>query len=216
MPRCKNGSAGADEFGMIWFEQRWRFIYTDLFEAPPSVAKAPVAPPRAESAPASAKASARSRRPASAKATAVRRSATSSSNAREGCKQLERIVAAGGRRGLPPEIEAAACALDRALHVRGVREYGESRVASNLLRYATNSLPIILRAMRDIQPLKFFGGIALLQQLRIQADARVVEKDMAVDVAHVRGRRLTRTDELEGAVEVERDVEPPREEVEGA
>src|SRR5687768_17446542 len=48
------------------------------------------------------------------------------------------------------------------LHVRGVREYGESRVASNLLKYATNSLPIILRAMRDIQPLKFFGGIALM------------------------------------------------------
>jgi len=48
------------------------------------------------------------------------------------------------------------------LHVRGVREYGESRVASNLLRYATNSLPIILRAMRDIQPLKFFGGIAMI------------------------------------------------------
>ena len=48
------------------------------------------------------------------------------------------------------------------LHVRGVREYGESRVASNLLKYATNSLPIILRAMRDIQPLKFFGGIAAI------------------------------------------------------
>jgi glycosyltransferase involved in cell wall biosynthesis len=48
------------------------------------------------------------------------------------------------------------------LHVRGVREYGESRVASNVLRYATSSLPIILRAMRDIQPLKFFGGIAMI------------------------------------------------------
>jgi hypothetical protein len=48
------------------------------------------------------------------------------------------------------------------LHVRGVREYGESRVASNLVKYATNSLPIILRAMRDIQPLKFFGGIAMI------------------------------------------------------
>ncbi len=48
------------------------------------------------------------------------------------------------------------------LHVRGVREYGESRVASSLVKYATNSLPIILRAMRDIQPLKFFGGIAVI------------------------------------------------------
>jgi len=48
------------------------------------------------------------------------------------------------------------------LRVRGVREHGDSRVASSILKYATNSLPIILRAMRDIQPLKFFGGIALL------------------------------------------------------
>src|SRR4051812_32334608 len=48
------------------------------------------------------------------------------------------------------------------LRVRGVREHGKSRVASNLWKYATNSLPIILRAMRDIQPLKFFGGIALM------------------------------------------------------
>jgi glycosyltransferase involved in cell wall biosynthesis len=47
------------------------------------------------------------------------------------------------------------------LKVRGVREHGKSRVASSIFKYATNSLPIILRAMRDIQPLKFFGGIAL-------------------------------------------------------
>jgi hypothetical protein len=46
------------------------------------------------------------------------------------------------------------------LKVRGVREHGKSRVASSIIKYATNSLPIILRAMRDIQPLKFFGGIA--------------------------------------------------------
>ena len=48
------------------------------------------------------------------------------------------------------------------LRVRGVREHGKSRVANSIVKYATNSLPIILRAMRDIQPLKFFGGIALL------------------------------------------------------
>jgi glycosyltransferase involved in cell wall biosynthesis len=48
------------------------------------------------------------------------------------------------------------------LRVRGVREHGKSRVASSIWRYATNSLPIILRAMRDIQPLKFFGGIGAL------------------------------------------------------
>jgi hypothetical protein len=48
------------------------------------------------------------------------------------------------------------------LKVRGVREHGKSRIASSIWKYATNSLPIILRAMRDIQPLKFFGGIAML------------------------------------------------------
>ena len=48
------------------------------------------------------------------------------------------------------------------LKVRGVREHGKSRVASSITKYARNSLPIILRAMRDIQPLKFFGGIAAL------------------------------------------------------
>ncbi len=47
------------------------------------------------------------------------------------------------------------------LRVRGVREHGKSRVASSIIKYATNSLPIIVRAMRDIQPLKFFGGIAI-------------------------------------------------------
>lgn len=48
------------------------------------------------------------------------------------------------------------------LRVRGVREHGKSRIASSIWKYATNSLPIILRAMRDIQPLKFFGGIGML------------------------------------------------------
>src|SRR3954453_15047612 len=48
------------------------------------------------------------------------------------------------------------------LRVRGVREHGKSRVASSIWKYATNSLPIILRAMRDIQPLKFFGGISAI------------------------------------------------------
>lgn len=47
------------------------------------------------------------------------------------------------------------------LKIRGVREHGQSRVASSVWRYAVSSLPIILRAMRDIQPLKFFGVIAL-------------------------------------------------------
>lgn len=47
------------------------------------------------------------------------------------------------------------------LKVRGVRQHGKSRVASSIWKYALSSLPIILRAMRDIQPLKFFGAIAL-------------------------------------------------------
>jgi glycosyltransferase involved in cell wall biosynthesis len=46
------------------------------------------------------------------------------------------------------------------LAVRGVREHGKSRVAGSVVKYATNSLPIIVRSMRDIQPLKFFGGVA--------------------------------------------------------
>lgn len=33
VPSCRGHSPGVDEFGLIYFEQRWRFIYTDLFEA---------------------------------------------------------------------------------------------------------------------------------------------------------------------------------------
>jgi len=47
------------------------------------------------------------------------------------------------------------------LRVRGVREHGTSRVASNLWRYGTNALLIILRSMRDVRPLKFFGLISV-------------------------------------------------------
>ncbi len=35
-PRCSGASVGTDEFRMLYFEEHWRFIYTDLFEAPPS------------------------------------------------------------------------------------------------------------------------------------------------------------------------------------
>ena len=48
------------------------------------------------------------------------------------------------------------------LRVRGVREHGRSRVANSIWKYATNTGPIILRAMRDIRPLKFFGLIGLI------------------------------------------------------
>jgi len=37
VPRCRGGAAGTDEFRLLYFEQRWRFIYTDLFEAPTNV-----------------------------------------------------------------------------------------------------------------------------------------------------------------------------------
>ena len=37
VPRCKGTSWGTDEFRLLYFERRWWFIYTDLFEAgPPS------------------------------------------------------------------------------------------------------------------------------------------------------------------------------------
>ncbi len=32
VPRCGVASAGVDEFRLLYFEERWRFIYTDLFE----------------------------------------------------------------------------------------------------------------------------------------------------------------------------------------
>jgi hypothetical protein len=35
VPRCSDTWVGADEFRLLYFEERWRFIYTDLLEAPP-------------------------------------------------------------------------------------------------------------------------------------------------------------------------------------
>lgn len=46
------------------------------------------------------------------------------------------------------------------VQIRGQREFGTSRVASNLFRYGTLSAAIILKTYRDYRPLKFFGGIA--------------------------------------------------------
>ncbi len=37
VPRCGGASAGVDEFRMLHFEERWRFIYTDLFQGPMNV-----------------------------------------------------------------------------------------------------------------------------------------------------------------------------------
>ncbi len=48
-----------------------------------------------------------------------------------------------------------------SLPVRGVRERGQSRVASSLLRYGLRSASIIVRAVRDHRPLAFFGSMGL-------------------------------------------------------
>lgn len=37
VPRCSGATAGVDELRMLYFEDRWRFIYTDLFDGSPSV-----------------------------------------------------------------------------------------------------------------------------------------------------------------------------------
>lgn len=48
------------------------------------------------------------------------------------------------------------------LKIRGIREYGKSRVASNLWKYAVNSSKIIFRTFRDYKPLRFFGFISVI------------------------------------------------------
>ncbi len=35
VPRCSGATPGVDELRMLYFEERWRFIYTDLFEGSP-------------------------------------------------------------------------------------------------------------------------------------------------------------------------------------
>jgi glycosyltransferase involved in cell wall biosynthesis len=44
--------------------------------------------------------------------------------------------------------------------VRGTREHGDSRVASNLFRYGWRTAAIILKTFRDYKPMRFFGGLA--------------------------------------------------------
>jgi glycosyltransferase involved in cell wall biosynthesis len=46
-----------------------------------------------------------------------------------------------------------------SLPVRGVREFGNSRIAHNLFRFAGKCLSTLLRTMRDFRPLLFFGSI---------------------------------------------------------
>ena len=49
---------------------------------------------------------------------------------------------------------------ERSFRVRGEREFGTSRVAANVLYFASHLLHILIRAVRDGRPLKFFGWIA--------------------------------------------------------
>lgn len=46
--------------------------------------------------------------------------------------------------------------------VRGQREFGESRVASSIMRYGFHTSRIIFKAYRDYRPLQFFGTLALI------------------------------------------------------
>jgi len=48
------------------------------------------------------------------------------------------------------------------LRIRGERQHGDSRVASNLWRYAVHAAKIILHSYRDFWPLRFFGVVSLL------------------------------------------------------
>lgn len=54
------------------------------------------------------------------------------------------------------------------IRVRGEREFGKSRVASNLWRYGFRTANIIFRVYRDYFPLRFFGGLAFLLLLIAQ------------------------------------------------
>jgi glycosyltransferase involved in cell wall biosynthesis len=47
------------------------------------------------------------------------------------------------------------------VRVRGEREFGESKVASNLLKYAFNTLRIIIGAFRDYKPLRLMASVSL-------------------------------------------------------
>lgn len=55
-----------------------------------------------------------------------------------------------------PEIRI----LEIPIVIRGEREHGKSRVASNVLKYGKKSGTIMLRAMKDYRPSLFFGIIA--------------------------------------------------------
>ena len=49
-----------------------------------------------------------------------------------------------------------------ALPVRAERAFGESRVVSNVAHYTLRAAPVLIGALRDYSPLKFFGSVSLL------------------------------------------------------
>ena len=49
-----------------------------------------------------------------------------------------------------------------ALPVLAERPIGESRIMSSVLRYGLRSAPVLIRAIRDYSPMKFFGMLALV------------------------------------------------------
>jgi hypothetical protein len=50
--------------------------------------------------------------------------------------------------------------LEVPIRVRGEREYGSSRVAGSLVRYAVHTTRILVGSYRDYKPLRFFGAAA--------------------------------------------------------
>jgi hypothetical protein len=67
------------------------------------------------------------------------------------------------------------------IRVRGEREFGESRVASSLWRYALRSSGIILRCYRDYFPMRFFGGLAAVLAIPGARPARLPGRALPVD-----------------------------------
>ena len=55
--------------------------------------------------------------------------------------------------------------LEIPVHVKGEREHGKSRVASNLFRYGFQTLKIIIRTFRDNKPFRLFGFMSLISFL---------------------------------------------------
>ena len=54
-----------------------------------------------------------------------------------------------------------ARAVEVPLEVRGTRRFGKSRVAPTVTKYAAHALPTLVRTLRDLRPLLFFGMLAL-------------------------------------------------------